>query len=234
MISSAIPAAITDVSDTITDYHHLSLPQPPYIRCHDTIITVVRGDMCEEPSEVLVNAANCRLQHGAGIASCIVSKGGSIIQHQSNKIISEQGELPVGSVVATDAGMLHAKKILHCVGPNYSRSNISITDLDNQFISAISNIMKYIYQHDVTSVSIPAMSSGIFGMPIEKCTSKMIFIILTELSNHRYTKLKTIHLIIIDDDTLQMFKAALSTQFHEFVKQNPLCLKYTTFTTATF
>ena len=80
---------------------------------NDKIIRLVRGDITERKVEVIVNAANSYLKHGAGVTGAIVRKGGSIIQQESDKI----GYVEVGSAVITTSGKLPCSVVIHAVGP---------------------------------------------------------------------------------------------------------------------
>jgi len=80
------------------------------LRLNDKTIRLVKGDITERNVDVIVNAANSQLKHGAGVAGAIVRKGGSIIQQESNKI----GYVQVGSAVITTSGK---DAVIHTVGP---------------------------------------------------------------------------------------------------------------------
>jgi O-acetyl-ADP-ribose deacetylase len=71
--------------------------------------------MLSETCMVIVNAANSYLKHGRGVAAAVVSKGGAIIQEESDRIAAG-GFVPVGSAVITTAGKLPCKAVIHTVG----------------------------------------------------------------------------------------------------------------------
>ena len=76
-------------------------------------LVIKQGDITEEDTAAIVNAANEYLKHGGGLARAIVVKGGISIQEESNKI----GRVPTGQVAVTGAGKLKAKYVIHAVGP---------------------------------------------------------------------------------------------------------------------
>lgn len=82
-------------------------------------ISVVRGDITEEDTDVIVNAANGILQHGGGVAQHIAKKGGSIIIQESESIIKKRGGIPIftGECEYTNSGELDSKYVIHTVGP---------------------------------------------------------------------------------------------------------------------
>src|SRR5215472_5606242 len=86
---------------------------------NDKTIRLVKGDITERNVDVIVNAANSHLKHGAGVAGAIVIKGGSIIQQESNKI----GYVQVGSAVITTSGKLPCNAVIHTVGPRMGEGN---------------------------------------------------------------------------------------------------------------
>jgi O-acetyl-ADP-ribose deacetylase (regulator of RNase III) len=94
------------------------------IRLHNNrILRLVKGDITERNVDAIVNAANSYLKHGGGVAAAIVRKGGTIIQKESDKIITARGLVPVGLAVITTAGKLPCKAVIHTVGPRMGEGN---------------------------------------------------------------------------------------------------------------
>jgi O-acetyl-ADP-ribose deacetylase len=125
---------------------------------NDKIIRLIKGDITEQNIDVIVNPANSFLKHGGGIAGAIVRKGGNIIQIESDKI----GFVPVGSSVLTTSGKLPCNAIIHTVGPKFGEGN------ENHKLSkSIKSSLSLASEKYYTNISIPAISSGIFGFP--KC-----------------------------------------------------------------
>lgn len=164
------------------------------------LLKVIKGDITKRNVDVIVNVANSYLQHGGGVAAAIVKKGGPIIQQESNKI----GYVPVGGAVMTSAGNLHCKAVIHTVGPRMGEGNE-----DYKLKQAIDNVLHLASKNGFTTISIPAISSGIFGLPKDRCAK-----ILIEHSKHflqeEATSLSTIEFCLFDDDTLKYFQAALN------------------------
>src|SRR5918911_355442 len=90
---------------------------------NNKVLRLVNGDITERNVDAIVNAANSYLKHGGGVAAAIVRKGGTIIQEESDKIISARGPVAVGSAVATRAGKLPCKAVIHTVGPRMGEGN---------------------------------------------------------------------------------------------------------------
>jgi O-acetyl-ADP-ribose deacetylase len=90
---------------------------------NNKVLRLVKGDITERNVDAIVNAANSYLKHGGGVADAIVRKGGGIIQQESDKIVANKGPVPVGTAVASTAGKLPCKAVIHTVGPRMGEGN---------------------------------------------------------------------------------------------------------------
>ena len=160
-------------------------------------LSLVRGDITERKVDAIVNAANSYLRHGGGVADAIVRKGGAIIQKESNKL----GYVPVGSAVITTGGNLHCKLVIHAVGPQMGEG-----DEDDNLRKAIQSIMKLASEKKLSSISIPAISSGIFGFPKERCAKILVEETLNFTKENQNTSLQLIEFCIYDDQTYKFFE----------------------------
>ena len=162
----------------------------------DKIIRLIKGDITEQNVDVVVNPANSYLKHGGGVAGAIVRKGGKIIQIESDKI----GFVPVGSSVITTSGELPCEVIIHTVGPKMGEGNE-----DFKLSKAIHSCLLLASDNSYKSISIPAISSGIFGFPKDRCANILLDESIKFLQN-KNTSIKIIEFCIIDDETLFHFK----------------------------
>lgn len=128
-------------------------------------IRLVQGDITELDVDAIVNAANAQLILGGGVAGAIRRKGGPTIQQECNEIRGTY----VGGAVITNAGLLKAKKVIHAVGPRMGEG-----DEDNKLKNATLNSLKLMDKHGLKTIAFPAISTGIFGYPIERCAKIMI------------------------------------------------------------
>ena len=128
-------------------------------------IKLVQGDITELSTDVIVNAANAQLILGGGVAGAIRRKGGPSIQEECNKI----GGTFVGGAVITTGGNLKAKHVIHAVGPRMGEGNE-----DEKLKNATINSLKLMDEHNLKTIAFPAISTGIFGYPIERCAKIMI------------------------------------------------------------
>lgn len=165
------------------------------------IIRLVRGDITERNVDVIVNAANSYLRHGGGLAAAIVRKGGKIIQEESDKI----GVVPVGNAVITGSGTLPCKAVIHAVGPKIGEGKE-----DQKLRSAMKNALILAQANGFKSISIPAISSGIFGFPKDRCAKILVnesmWFIKNSSSKSRGCCLQTVEFCILDEETLEEFR----------------------------
>lgn len=164
---------------------------------NDKIIRLIKGDITDQNVDVIVNPANSYLKHGGGVAGAIVRKGGKIIQTESDKI----GFVPVGSSVITTSGELPCQAIIHTVGPKMGEGNE-----DFKLSKSIHSSLSLASDNSYNSISIPAISSGIFGFPKDRCANILLDESINFLQNNNNTTLETIEFCIIDDETLFHFK----------------------------
>lgn len=168
------------------------------------IIKLVRGDITERETDAIVNAANSYLKHGGGVAGAIVRRGGKIIQEKSDEI----GFVPVGSAAITVAGKLHCKAVIHVVGPRMGEG-----DEDTKLRKAVNAGLKLASERKFKSISIPAISSGIFGFPKDKCAEILIeeaSKFLMDDTTTTTTTLNVIEFCVIDEETMGHFKVELT------------------------
>jgi O-acetyl-ADP-ribose deacetylase (regulator of RNase III) len=127
-------------------------------------LKLMEGDIIDLNVDAIVNAANSQLILGGGVAGAIREKGGPSIQEECR----QAGGTFVGGAVITGAGNLNAKYVIHAVGPRMGEGNENIK-LEN----AIQNSLQLVLDNSLNSVAFPAISTGIFGFPAERCASIM-------------------------------------------------------------
>lgn len=130
-----------------------------------SVLELRDGDITEMDTDAIVNAANARLVLGGGVAGAIRSKGGPTIQAECSRI----GGTFVGGAVITTGGDLKARHVIHAVGPRMGEG-----DEDRKLRDATLNSLKVADENRLKSISLPAISAGIFGFPIERCAAIML------------------------------------------------------------
>ena len=165
-----------------------------------TTIRLVSADLTERDVDAIVNAANSHLQHGGGVAGAIVRKGGQVIQEESNKI----GYVPAGAAAITTGGKLKARYVIHAVGPRMGEG-----DEDNKLRNAITSVLKLATREKLASISVPAISAGIFGFPKDRCAKILIGETVAFLKNNVGSSLELVEFCIFDQEAFGYFKAEM-------------------------
>lgn len=161
------------------------------------IMRLVQGDITERDVDAIVNAANSHLRHGGGVAGAIVRKGGSIIQEESDRI----GYVAVGNAAITGGGKLKARYVIHAVGPRMGEG-----DEDGKLKSAVINTLRLASGKSLKSISMPAISSGIFGFPKDRCAKILVEESYKYLGENPVSSLEVVEFCVFDEATARHFK----------------------------
>jgi O-acetyl-ADP-ribose deacetylase (regulator of RNase III) len=170
------------------------------LRHGDCLLEAVQADITEEQVDAVVNAANTHLAHGGGLAGAIVRRGGAIIQEESSRL----APVPVGGAVATTAGKLPCRWVIHAVGPRWGEG-----DEEAKLCSAVRASLDQAQQLGVSSLALPAISTGIFGYPKAEGTKTIVNQVLSWLDANPESKLTRIRLAAFDTPTAKLFAEAL-------------------------
>lgn len=162
-------------------------------------IIIKQGDITVEATDAIVNPANSGLQHGGGAAAAIVRAGGVVIQEQSDELIRKIGLVPVGKAVITDAGSLPCKFVIHTVGPRWGEG-----DEPAKLQRAVLNSLVLADLYNLKSISLPAISSGIFGFPKPEC-AKIIIQTCADFLHQPDISLQQVVLCNHDEETYLIF-----------------------------
>jgi putative ATPase len=128
------------------------------------VFQAVQGDLLAEPVDAIVNAANETLAHGGGVAGIISRAAGPALQEESDRIVRERGPVETGSAAATGAGKLPFKAVIHAVGPRLGDG-----EEEAKLVRALLAAFAIAEERGFASLSFPAVSSGIFAVPVETC-----------------------------------------------------------------
>ncbi|EFA74530.1 hypothetical protein PPL_00028 [Heterostelium album PN500] len=129
----------------------------------ETIFEVNRGDILLEKTDCIVNAANEQLQHYGGIAAQIADAAGVEFRKMCTDFVKKNGPVPTGKAMATSPGRLDFKLVIHAVAPIWDSNKDLICK--TLLTKAITECLKLAIDNKCLSISIPAIGSGIFGIP---------------------------------------------------------------------
>jgi len=163
-------------------------------------LTLVQGDLTELAVDAIVNAANSQLQLGGGVAGAIRTKGGPSIQEECNRI----GPIRVGEAAVTGGGNLKASYVVHAVGPMYGEG-----DEDEKLRNATLSSLKRATEKGMKSIAFPAISTGIFGFPKDRCAQIMLGTI-SQFLESQDTSLESVILCLWSRDDLVLFGKTLA------------------------
>ena len=139
----------------------------PYLQVGSASVSLVRGDITEQDTEAIVNAANSGLLGGGGVDGAIHRAGGPEILEECKKIRAQQGGCPTGEAVITTGGRLRAKHVIHTVGPIWHGGT---QHEDRLLANAYRNSLQLAARHHLTTVAFPSISTGVYGFPVDRAS----------------------------------------------------------------
>lgn len=166
-------------------------------------IELVKTDITAMPVDAIVNAANEALQLGSGVAGAIRQRGGPSIQEECDLI----GTCAVGQAVVTKGGKLHAKWIIHAVGPVWKGGEYGEEML---LASAVLQALRRAEDIGAASVAVPALSAGMFGFPVDRAAEISVAAARSFVPSAEYVK--KIVFCVLDDAVHQAFQTALAKE----------------------
>ena len=161
-------------------------------------LELTEGDITELSTDAIVNAANASLILGAGVAGAIRAKGGPAIQQECDKI----GGCPVSGAVITTGGNLKARHVIHAVGPHKGEG-----DEEEKLRNATLNSLKVAEDNSLKSIGFPAISTGVFGFPIERCAEIMLSTVMNYLQGE--TGLERVVFCLYGEEAFGVFERVL-------------------------
>jgi O-acetyl-ADP-ribose deacetylase (regulator of RNase III) len=170
-------------------------------------IRLVRGDLTQYPADAIVNAANCELLPGGGVCGAIHRAGGPAIAEECRRIFSERGPLQPGQAVATTAGQLGAKYVIHAVGPIWHGGDHGEAE---SLSSCYRESMRIADELKLHSIAFPAISTGIFGYPVEQAAWVAIPTVIEGIRSAKH--LVFVSIVLFDKSTLDAFASAATAQ----------------------
>lgn len=167
-------------------------------------LAVRRGNLVTEDSTAIVNAANGHLAHGGGVAGAISRAGGPLIQAESDAWLRAHGPLQAGEVALTGGGELAARAVIHAVGPVWAGGAAGEPEA---LVAAVTAALDLAQAQGFESVAFPAISSGIFGFPKDRCAELIIGAVVAWDAAHAGGPPAEVRLTNIDAPTTAVFVA---------------------------
>ncbi|MDD2922684.1 MAG: macro domain-containing protein [Anaerolineales bacterium] len=162
-------------------------------------IQLAQGDLTLEQTDAIVNAANEYLDHGGGVAFSIVQRGGDVIQEESGAWVKKHGLVSHARPAWTSGGALPAKFVIHAVGPVWGDG-----DEDAKLRDAVYSSLRVADELKLESISMPAISTGIFGFPKDRAARIMLDTINKYFEKEK-SNLKIVRVTLFDDATVNAF-----------------------------
>lgn len=170
-------------------------------------IKLVKGDITKISVDCIVNAANTSLMGGGGVDGAIHRAGGPAILEDCRKIVARQGGCKVGDAVVTTAGQLHAKFVIHTVGPVWNGGN---HNEEQKLADCYRNALKCAVELQCETIAFPGISTGIYKFPKARAAA-----IAIDTVNHflrTEVQIKSVCFVCYDDEYFQIMQDILETQ----------------------
>lgn len=166
-------------------------------------INIIKQDISLVKADAIVNAANSSLWMRAGVAGALKTRGGTEIEREA----ISKGPIPVGNAIATKAGSLTTKYVIHAavMGPNLKTDGEKIR-------RSTRNCLKLADELDLRSIAFPALGTGVGEFPTEECAKIMINEILDYESQK--SGLKEAYLVLYDDKAYKIFNEELNLRLN--------------------
>jgi O-acetyl-ADP-ribose deacetylase (regulator of RNase III) len=161
------------------------------------------GDITEQTTDAIVNAANSSLMGGGGVDGAIHRAGGPAILEECRKIVARDGHLPPGEAIQTTGGRLPSAFVIHTVGPIWRDG---LQGESGILANAYRNSLRLADRLGLYSVAFPAISTGVYGYPAEAAAAVAVCTVIDELANAR--NLHQVHFVLYSPDMLSVFVQA--------------------------
>ncbi|MCA9034135.1 MAG: macro domain-containing protein [Planctomycetaceae bacterium] len=174
-------------------------------------LELVQGDITQQSVDAIVNAANSGLAGGAGVDGAIHRVGGPAIMQDTNARYPEG--CATGNAVESVAGNLNAKHVFHAVGPVWRGGR----DNEPQMLaSAYRKCMKLSLEHKCSSIAFPAISTGVYGYPLDLAARTSLKTIVDFIKWHKEPALT--RFVLFDAAALAAYSAALEDVVSQFTR----------------
>ena len=164
-------------------------------------IDLVQGDITQQATDAIVNAANSALSGGGGVDGAIHWAAGSDLLKECRTL----GRCPTGEARITAGYNLLAKHVIHAVGPVYQQYD----DPSSLLASAHTNSLQLAQDNHLKTIAFPAISTGIYGYPLDEAAPIVLESVITFIKKHQ-PDFELVRFVLFDNRALQVFQKALA------------------------
>jgi len=165
-------------------------------------VVIITGDLVEQAVDAIVNAANNDLQLGGGVAGAIRRAAGPSVQDECDA----HGPVQVGEAAITGAGRLRARYVIHAasmaLGGRTTRSSLK---------SSMDHVFHLAREHEVDTIAVPAVATGIAGFPLDECARVMAECLRSALDEGWQPS--EVRFVLFGEDAKRPFEAAFRPVF---------------------
>jgi O-acetyl-ADP-ribose deacetylase len=173
------------------------------------VFEVAVGNLLTQRVDAIVNAANGRLAHGGGVAAAIARAAGPELEDEGDRLVARQGTVATGDAVVTTAGRLPFRAVIHAVGPHRGEG-----DEETLLVSALRAAFERAADLALESVAFPAVSSGIFAVPLEVCARAYVRAVREHVGACPASSLRLLRLCLVAGPLVELVTA-------EFARRRP-------------
>lgn len=179
----------------------IAVPAPGGERVFEAVV----GDLLDEPVDAICNAANGHLAHGGGVAAAIAEAAGPRLEREGDEIVRTHGPVPTGGAVVTSAGRLPFKGVIHVVGPRLGDGGE-----EGKLVQALKAGFTAAAERGWVSVSFPAVSSGIFAVPVPVCARAYVRAAREFFAEHPDSSVRTLRLTLFKGPMVDAIRNAMA------------------------
>ncbi len=166
-------------------------------------LTLVTGDITEQETDAIVNAANSGLLGGGGVDGAIHLAGGPKILEECKKIREDKGKCPTGEAVITSGGNLKAKYVIHTLGPIWHGGS---SGEESKLKSAYENSLSLATKSKIKTISFPSISTGAYRFPIERAAEIALSTVIDFLNSSEFEEVR---FVLFSDRDYEVYGKAL-------------------------
>ena len=165
------------------------------------------GDITQQATDAIVNAANSTLMGGGGVDGAIHRAGGPAILEECRKVVARDGHLPPGEAVQTTGGKLRAAFVIHTVGPVW---HDGMQGESGVLANAYRNSLRLADRLGLQTLAFPAISTGVYGYPAEAAAAVAVCTVIDELGNAR--NVHEVRFVLFSPDMFSVFVQAAKNE----------------------